>query len=92
LCISNGASPPQTGRKPINVLAGMAAVEQVSLLVDQILMNLEYTQQITGQTAATSASINEWLQGLYTQVQAGGSPTLPTTLAGVWAAVGGGAT
>ena len=75
----------------VTYLSGLASVEAVSSLVDQLLPILSTMCEALGNTVCTSATVNAWLQAQYAAaITAGGTPKLPTTLAELWGYVSAG--
>ena len=74
----------------VTCLAGLASVEAVSSLVDQLLPVLPTMCLALGNTVCTSTTVNAWLQSQYKTVLAGGTPKLPATLAELWPMVSAG--
>ena len=87
-----GIAPENWIASNVNYLSGLASVEAVSSLVDQLLPVLPTMCLALGNTVCTSTTVNAWLQAQYSTVLAGGTPKLPTTLAELWPMVSNGET
>lgn len=87
-----GIAPENWIASNVNYLSGLASVEAVSSLVDQLLPVLPTMCSALGNTVCTSTTVNAWLQAQYKTVLAGGTPKLPGTLAQLWGYVNTGET
>ena len=87
-----GIAPENWIASNVNYLSGLASVEAVSSLVNQLLPVLPTMCLALGNTVCTSTTVNAWLQAQYSTVLAGGTPKLPATLAELWPMVSAGET
>ena len=80
-----GIAPENWTLANVTYLSGLASVEAVSSLVNQILPVLPTMCLALGNTVTTNATVMSWLNAQYSAaVASGGTPKLPATLAELW--------